>query len=240
MDLVYVFHMAYLPRCEIIHDDAFFHVTWQCHNKDWLLRWDWAKQIYYDLLLKYKDKYGVEIYAYSFMDNHPHLAGHLSSRNKFSRFFQLINSQFAMKINERLKRRGQVVMDRFKSPLIESDRHMLRVMTYIDLNQYRAKKVLHPRKNTWSSYNYYAHGTTDPLITPFPSYMELGENSLERQNAYREMVFVLMDGCERINISHTWLIGDPEWVIANYRNLCKKLGRKVMVATIKRMIQPPG
>lgn len=231
--------MAYLPRYEIIHDDAYFHVTWQCHNRDWLMQWDWAKRAYYDLLLKYKDKYGIEIYAYSFMDNHPHLAGHLRRKEDFSAFFRVVNSRFAAIVNKRLKRRGQVVMDRFKSPLIESDEHMLTVMAYVDLNQHRVKKVPHPGENDWSSYCYYAHGKEDPLITPSPSYLALGENPLERQREYRAIVGALMEHRRLMNISHTHFIGNPDWVIGKYRELCEKLGRKVTETMVTRMTSPP-
>ena len=231
--------MAYLPRYEFICDDAFFHVTWQCHNEDWLLQWDWAKKAYYDLLLKYKDKYGVEIHAYNFMDNHPHLAGHLRSKEEFSDFFRLVNSLFARIVNKQLKRRGQVVMDRFKSPMIESDEHMLNAMAYIDLNPHRAKKVLHPRENTWSSYHYYAHGEKDPLITPSPLYLDLGKTAVARQHEYRIIVASLIEHRKLMNISHTHFIGDPEWVLKKYQELCDRLGRQMSKTVIRRMTGPP-
>ncbi len=231
--------MAYLPRYNIIYDDAYFHVTWQCHNKDWLLQWDWAKQAYYNLLLKYKDKYGVQIFAYNFMDNHPHLTGHLDDKEAFSAFFRLVNSQFARIVNKHLKRRGQVVMDRFKSPVIESDEHMLTAMAYIDLNQHRAKKVDHPKKNDWSSYRYYAYGKADPLITPSPSYLALGRNDLERQQEYRAIVEALIKHRQTMNISHTHFIGNPDWVLKKYRELCKSLGRKVIEGVAIRLTSPP-
>lgn len=231
--------MAYLPRYEVIHDDAYFHVTWQCHNRDWLIQWDWAKRAYYDLLLKYKDKYEIEFYAYNFMDNHPHLAGHLRTKEKFSAFFQVVNSQFARIVNKELKRRGQVIMDRFKSPLIESDEHMLKAMAYIDLNPHRAKKVEHPSHNTWSSYQYYAYGKADPLLTPSPSYLVLGRDPLERQREYRTIVSALMEHRRLMNISHTHFIGDPDWVMNKYRELCDRLGRKVTEAMVARQLAPP-
>ncbi|MBN1283396.1 MAG: transposase [Proteobacteria bacterium] len=232
--------MAYLPRYEIICDDACFHVTWQCHNKDWLIQWEWAKSAYYDLLLKYKDKYGIQFYSYNFMDNHPHLTGHLENKEKFSAFFRVVNSQFARIVNKQLKRRGQVVMDRFKSPMIESDEHMLTVMGYADLNQHRARKVSHPRKNQWSSYQYYAYGKADALISPAPSYLDLGKTPLERQNEYRAIVESIMAHRREINISHTHFIGNPEWVLSKYRELCEKLGRKATDARLIRMTSAPG
>lgn len=208
--------MPYLPRYLIINDDCYFHVTWQCHNKDWLLQWDWAKEIYYNLLLKYKDRFDIQFYSYSFMDNHPHLAGKMSSKENFSAFFRLVNGLFARTINKRLQRKGQVVMDRFKSPQIQSDEHMLTVMTYIDLNQYRAGKVKHPKNNDWSSFGYYAYGRKDPLLTPSPSYLMLGMSEQERQIAYRTMVECLINNNSNIDISNTYFIGDPDWVLEQY------------------------
>ncbi len=211
--------MPYLPRYQIIEDGSYFHVTWQCHNRDWLLRWDWAKRIYYELLLRYKDKYGVVFYSYNFMDNHPHLIGCLRTRVEFSAFFRVVNCQFAKRINKELSRRGQVVMDRFKSPRIESDEHMLRAKVYVDLNQVRVGKVKHPRQNRWSSYMYYAYGKADPLVMPSPSYLALGTTDKERQRVYRGMVEALIMHPEDLNISHTYFIGNPDWVVAKYREL---------------------
>jgi len=231
--------MAYLPRYEIIYDDAFFHVTWQCHNKDWLMQWEWAKRAYYDLLLKYKDRYGVEIHSYNFMDNHPHIAGHLENKEEFSAFFRLVNSRFAKIVNKRLKRRGQVVMDRFKSPVIESDRQMLTVMAYIDLNQHRVKKVKDPKDNNWSSYGYYAYGREDPLITPSPSYLALSEDPMERRREYLAIVKSLIEHRKLLNISHTHFIGNPEWVLKKYRELCTRLGRQINEVMFLRLTSPP-
>lgn len=220
--------MAYLPRYLIICDDSYFHVTWRCHNKDWLLKWDWAKKLYYDLLLKYKDQHGIEIYSYNFMDNHPHLTGHLKSKEQFSAFFRLINGLFARAVNKQLGRCGQVVMDRFKSPRIETDKHMLTAMTYIDLNPYRAGKVTHPRQNDYSSYQYYAYGKKDPLLTPSPSYLTLGNTDEERQQEYCSMVDALISSKETKNISTVHFIGNPEWVIKMSGELRAKMKNKIL------------
>lgn len=112
-------------------------------------------------------------------------------------------------------------MDRFKSPKIETDKDMLRVMSYIDLNQVRAGKVAHPKDNEWSSYGYYAYGKEDPLITPAPSYLALGDTPQQRQEAYREMVEDVSNNDEDMNISHTYFIGNPDWVIMKYQELKK-------------------
>ena len=110
-------------------------------------------------------------------------------------------------------------MDRFKSPQIEDDNHLLTVMAYIDLNPCRSGKVKHPKDNDWSSFCYYAYGREDKLITPAPSYLALAEVDATRQRIYREMVGSLMSKKIELNISGTYFIGNPDWVIKKYREL---------------------
>ena len=219
--LLCALRMANLPRHAILEDNSTFHVTWQCHNHTWLLKKSWAKQLYYKLLLKYKDRYGIFIYSYCFMDNHIHLSGKLSDLKSFSDFFRVVNSCFARGCNKQMSRKGQVVMDRFKSPRIQTDRDLLNVMLYIDLNPKRAYKVKHPRDNEYSSYAYYADGKEDPLITPAPSYIELGKTAEQRQQAYQAMVTEILrnDWKEKKPYSSSYFIGDPEWVTRKHREL---------------------
>lgn len=238
--------MAYLSRNQIIWDGAIFHVTWQCHNYSWLLQEDWAKQIYYDLLLKYKDRYQVAFYSYHFMSNHTHLSGKIEGmRESFSDLFRIVNSLFAKKVNKRLKRRGQVVMDRFKSPVIQTDESLLTVMHYQDLNSYRAGMVKHPGDYRWSSYHYYAYGKEDPLVTPAPSYLGLGGSEQERQAMYRRRVERILEeeGLKKRPYSKVQYIGDPEWVAKRYAEIQekKKLKRAAYLKRQQRLYrQLPG
>lgn len=156
------------------------------------------------------------------MENHPHLIGTMMAKENFSAFFRVVNNLFARKYNQRKKRRGQVVMDRFKSPRIEDDTHMLRAMTYSDLNGVRCKRDKQPDDAKWSSYAYYAYGKDDPLITPAPSYLTLGETLKDRQKAYRGMVKELIHE-DLINISNTCFIGNPDWVKRQYTKMMDEM-----------------
>lgn len=186
-----------------------------------MLAKSWAKQLYYDLLLRFKDRYGVTIYAYCFMDNHPHLCGHLTSLERFSDFFRIVNSLFARLYNKRMGRRGQVVMDRFKSPCVQTDTDCLRLMRYIDLNPKRAGKVTHPKENEWSSYHYYAHGIPDTLLTPAPSYLGLAGTATARQAVYQGIVAELLRADWRTKQPYSSIpyIGNPEWVLNKWASL---------------------
>ena len=210
--------MAYLARKDILFPGAVFHVTWQCHNGDWLLKDHSIKLLYYNLLLKYKDRYGVEFYSYSFMHNHPHLTGKTTPADGLSRLMQTVNSQLAKAINKKYKRKGQAIMDRFKSPIIETDIALIKVMHYNDLNITRCRSRIHPKDYKWCSYRYYAYGEEDKLITVSPSYLTLGRTDEERRSEYRRMVKVIIEeeGLSKRKYSKALYIGNPDWVRARY------------------------
>ena len=213
--------MANLPRYALIEDGSTFHVTWQCHNKDWLLGTDEAKALYYHLLLRFKNRYKIQFYSYTFMSNHPHMTGICQDKKLFSDFFRVVNSLFAKSYNRQKGRRGQVIMDRFKSPRIETDADLLKVMHYIDLNPKRAGMVDHPEQYKWTSYRYYAYGEADPLLTPAPSYLGLGMTDKDRQSCYQKMVDEILknDWKEKKSYSSAPFIGNPDWVIQKNRRL---------------------
>lgn len=121
---------------------------------------------------------------------------------------------FARIYNKHRRRKGQVVMDRFKSPRIQTEADHLKVMFYNDLNPKRARAVIHPKDYKSSSFRYYAYGIKDPLITPAPCYLALGNTPEERQKIYLKMVEEILknDWKEKKPYSSTCFIGNPDWV----------------------------
>jgi putative transposase len=186
------------------------------------MKFNWAKQLYYNLLLRFKSQYKISFYSYMIMDNHIHLSGSLNNLEQFSAFFRIVNSMFAKEVNKRMKRYGQVVRDRFKSPCLQTEKDLLQEMIYHDLNEVRASKVKHPRENEMSSYAHYANGKPDPLITNPEVYIKMGSTSEARQYAYRAMVQeILIAAPSKVTqIRRKELfIGDPHWVAKKYERL---------------------
>jgi putative transposase len=202
-------------------------VTWKCHNNDWHLASEYAKRTYYELLLKYKVLYGIEIFSYCLMDNHPHLTGRCTTQRMFSDYFRVVNSCFAKAMNKWMKRKGQMVMDRFKSPTIQSDEGLLNVIIYNDLNPSRTIKGIHPRDFKWSSYHHYAHGRIDPLLTEPECYLNMGCDASARQRKYRVLIHEIFKNDSRVpkcpyrtdKGSRLCFIGDPEWVSKRHEKL---------------------
>jgi len=211
--------MARIPRRLILQDQSYFHVTWKCHNNDFLLRDDTIKAKLYSLLSRYKQQYNIKIYGYCFMDNHPHLVGYCKSVTEFSHFFQVVNGLLARFINRLHRRKGQVVMDRIHSPQIQSERHMLHVLHYIDLNPVRAGVCKRARDYRWSSYRSHAEKLHDPLLDPLPP----GLNVQPKQYADTNLL-ILLRGTERVPFySRIFFIGTPAWILKRQRSVYSAL-----------------
>jgi putative transposase len=225
----------------IIYHGSIFHITWQCHDNKPLLRDRWCKKLYYDLLLAYKDKYDVKIFSYNFMDTHPHFTGQMEDPVKFSRFMLVVNCRYATIFNKNHKRRGQVVMDRFKSIVIESEESLFRVMSYIDMNAVRAGIVSHPKDWEFSSFHYYAYGRKDPLIDPPLCYLNLSNDPQRRCAMYLAMIEGVLrsEGYKTDEKMQRLFVGNPIWVFEKYRAI-KKFMREKRAVYMANRTKPPS
>ena len=212
--------MARPARRDILGDGpATVHLTARCHNGDFLLKGALVKGMLYFLLFTYKLVFGILVYHYCFMDNHIHLILYAPSTEALSKFIHQVLSQLARFINKRSGRKGQVFMDRARTPLIQDGRRFLVTMRYLDKNPIRAGIVTKATDYSWSSYGYYAWGQHDDLIDPAPEYLGLHVLAPKRRSMYRELVNRLMGrGEKRLYEMTTWyFIGDPAWVVGMMR-----------------------
>jgi hypothetical protein len=133
----------------------------------------------------------------------------------------VVYSRYATVYNNYHKRRGQVVMDRFKSIVIETEESLFKVMAYIDMNAVRAGIVSHPGDWEFSSFHYYAYGKEDSLIDPPECFLELSNNRLERNRIYLKMVEDILEseGYKKEYAMQRLFIGDPTWVTEKYKIL---------------------
>ncbi len=195
-------NMARVPRRLLVDIGSSNHCTWRSHNGTRVFDLDAAKLFFLDLLKKYAARHGVLIRSYCLMGTHPHVVVVATKGQvEFSRFWQVVNHLFAQWYNRREKsRRGQVVTQRMKSPMIQSaarGRHLLTVMRYGDLNPVRAGMVRSPKDYAWSSYRHYAFGEPNALIDEEPEYLALGRTPAQRQIAYRQLFAIPLAGTLR-------------------------------------------
>jgi putative transposase len=200
----------------LVEQGSVNHCTWRSHNHALVLDSDDAREYFLSLLRKYKEKFAIEIYSYCLMGSHPHVVCRTTKDQRaFSGFWKLVNWSFARWYNRRTCGRGQVVMERLRSPLIQDGPHQLRVMRYGDLNPVRAGLVRSATAWRWSSYRHYAHGEQNDLVTDAPEYVALGKNGPERREAYLHLFAEPLLApllCRRFDLVNAPFIGDESWV----------------------------
>jgi putative transposase len=79
---------------------------------------------------------------------------------------QLIAGRTGQEYNQRKKRKGAFREDRYHATAVQTDRHLLSCMIYIDLNMVRAGVVKHPSEWKESGYNEIMN-PPNPTLTPF-------------------------------------------------------------------------
>jgi putative transposase len=96
-------------------------------------------------LFEARKRYKLRILNYTVTSNHVHLLVLDSgSCATIPKSMQLIAEPTAQLFNQRKGRKGAFREDRYHATAIETDRHLVSSLTYIDLNMVRAEVVAHP------------------------------------------------------------------------------------------------
>jgi len=160
------------------------HITQRGVNRCAIFVDDEDRHHYRRLLREAARKHEIAIHAFVLMDNHVHLLLTPALRGSVSRAMREVGQSYVQAFNARHGRSGTLWQGRFKSCLVDSDRYLLTVIRYIELNPVRAALAENPEDYRWSSVHTHLGKAADPLITPHPLYLSLGNGPMERQSAY--------------------------------------------------------
>jgi len=133
----------------------------------------------------------------------------IDMESDIGRFMQQVNLSYYHYFKKNKDYSGHVWQGRFKHSIIDTDRYLLQCGKYIELNPVRAGIVKDPGEYAYSSYNYYAHGQHNPLLTENLLYNTLGATIEERQEHYRNF---LIDSDIKTRLSKDRFIGTREFV----------------------------
>jgi putative transposase len=131
-----------------------WHITHRCHDRSFLLKFQRDKQAWRSWLFKAKTVYGTKILNYVITSNHIHLLVYADhNRWVIPRSMQLVAGRTGWEYNQRKNRTGAFWEGSYHAIAVQSDRHLLECMVYIDLNMVRAGVISHPEDWRFCGYS---------------------------------------------------------------------------------------
>ncbi|MDD5269982.1 MAG: transposase [Candidatus Omnitrophica bacterium] len=174
------------PRCLV--DDGFYHIMSRGHNKCKLFHARKDFEQYKSLIFEHKQTFPCEIYHYCFMPNHVHILLKMKYGNDLPSFMQHINQNFANYSKRLYGTIGNLFQGRYKGLIVETDGYLLECGRYIERNPLKSGLENNLSQYAFSSFNFYARGEEDEILTPNPLYLELSKSEEERRMLYVEYV----------------------------------------------------
>lgn len=141
---------------------------------------------YTSLLSELVDKSACQLHAYVLMPNHVHLllTGHESGAASI--FMKALGQRYSQYFNRTRGRSGPMWEGRFRSSPVESERYLITLYRYVEMNPVRAGLVRLPHEYRWSSFHHNALGVPMDFLTAHPAFVHLGISAEERVRAYLE------------------------------------------------------
>jgi putative transposase len=227
--------MARLPRFVIPGQPQ--HIIQRGNNRQAIFAADADYQFFRDALVEASTEHGLAIHGYVWMTNHIHLLASPESGHAISKVFQSVGRRYVQYFNATYGRSGTLWEGRYRATVVDSERYLLTLMRYIELNPVRAGMVAHPGDYPWSSYRHHAQGEAGlnaDWLTAHEEYLRLGRNEADRQSAYRELVQSAVPGNDLAEIRECthkgWALGGERFreqieVLGQRRAASKGVGR---------------
>ena len=175
--------MARFPRfCPKGHPQ---HIIQRGNNRQPCFALDDDYASYASWLKEYASEFGVDIHAWVFMTNHVHLLATPQSDEAISLMMQALGRRYVRYFNRSYQRTGTLWEGRFKSCIVQTERYLLELYRYIELNPVRAKIVEEAVDFHWSSHHFNALGVESALCQPHEVYMRLAKSASKRRKIYR-------------------------------------------------------
>jgi putative transposase len=189
-------------------------------------------------------KHHVAVHAYAVLANQFELLLTPQSTDALPAMMQAIGRRYVRYVNDSQGRRGTLWEGRYRSTVLQAERHLLPCMALIDTSPVRAGLAAEPREFAWSSHGHYIGLRNDRLVTPHPLFWALGNTPFAREAAYAELVRTGLGATELATLADAvlrgWALGDPGFVA----EIQKRTERRVSKASAGRPVSskniPPG
>jgi putative transposase len=207
------------------------HVVQRGHNRQAVFAADGDYERYLATLAELKAKFDIKVYAWCVMANHVHLLLEPSDGAGLGLLMKRLAGRQTRYRNRVEQRSGTLWEGRYKSSVVQTDRHLLACCRYIELNPVRARMVPAPQDYAWSSCRARLGYVHSPVLDLDPCYAGLAMDESTRRERYiaflRDVVPEGEWGLIRTAVQRGQLTGSDTF-------------RERVAATLKREIQNRG
>lgn len=160
------------------------HVVHRGHNRQGVFAADGDYERYLATLAELKAKFDIKVYAWCLMTNHVHLLLEPSDGASLGLLMKRLAGRQTRYRNRVEQRSGTLWEGRYKSSVVQNDRHLLACCRYIELNPVRARMVTAPQDYRWSSCRARLGFANSPVLDLDPCYIGLAVDESTRRERY--------------------------------------------------------
>ncbi len=158
-----------MPRVNRYLADGYpYHVINRGNGKQKIFHKSQDFEVFIKIMKEAKEHYPINIFAYCLMPNHFHLVLMSDRSDYLSKWMHWLMSTHANRYRQHYNSTGHIWQGRYKSFIIQLDKHLLTVLRYIEGNPLRAGLVFSAKDWHWSSINQRIYKENDNIIDNLP------------------------------------------------------------------------
>jgi len=183
--------------------------------------------------------YRVAIHAYALLPTQLQLLATPETEEGLAAMMQKLGRLYVPWYNAKYARAGGLFEGRFRTAVVEPDRHLLMCSRYIELAPVREGEAAEPASYPWSSYRHHAGVQMDAAVTDHVLFWKLGNTPFQREAAYIDLVGQGIGPDELAQVAGAVHTGQPLGSQAFKLELERQTQRRILPAKRGRPFKTP-
>jgi putative transposase len=183
--------------------------------------------------------YKVAIHAYALLPTQLQLLATPETEEGLAAMMQKLGRYYVPWYNAKYERAGGLFEGRFRTAVVEPDRHLLMCSRFIELAPVREGEAVEPAAWPWSSYRHHAGVHADAVVTDHALFWRLGNTPFQREAAYIDLVEQGIGADELAQVAGAVQKGQPLGSHAFKLELERQTQRRILPAKRGRPFKTP-
>jgi putative transposase len=183
--------------------------------------------------------YKVAIHAYALLPTQLQLLATPETEEGLAAMMQKLGRFYVPWYNAKYERAGGLFEGRFRTAVVEPDRHLLMCSCFIELAPVREGEAVEPAAWPWSSYRHHAGVHADTVVTDHALFWRLGNTPFQREAAYIDLVGQGIGADELAQVAAAVQKGQPLGSHAFKLELERQTQRRILPAKRGRPFKTP-